>query len=77
MQTIQDIDGIKRNKEQICFVVKKKVAPSIEVPEKMKPVLEEFKEVVHDELPEELLPMRDNQHHGTSILHGCEELFLW
>jgi len=31
-------------------VVKEKVTPSIEVPEKMKPKLEKFKEVVHDEL---------------------------
>jgi len=45
-------------------MVKEKVAPSIEVPEKMKPMLEEFKTVVHDdELPEGLSPMRNIQHH--------------
>jgi len=37
----------------------KEVASSIEVPEKMKPGLEEFKRVVHDELLEGLPPMRD------------------
>jgi len=29
----------------------------------MKPMLEEFKRVVHDERPDELLPMRDIQCH--------------
>jgi len=29
----------------------------------MKPMLEEFKKVVHDELPERLPPMRDIPHH--------------
>jgi len=43
----------------IYFGGKKKVTPSIEVSEKMKPILEEFKRVVHDELPKELPPMRD------------------
>jgi len=40
-------------------VVKEEVTPSIEVPEKMKPILEELKRVVHDELPERLSPMKD------------------
>ena len=41
----------------------KEVGPSIEVSENMKPMLEEFKKVVHDELPDELPPIRDIQHH--------------
>jgi len=44
-------------------VVKEEVALSIEVPEMMKPMLEEFKIVVHDELPEGLQSMRDIHHH--------------
>jgi len=45
------------------LVVKKEVAPTIEVFEKMKPMLEEFKKAIHDELPEGLPPMKDIQHH--------------
>jgi len=44
-------------------VVKKEVAPSTEVPEKMKPMLKEFERVVHDELPGRLPPRRDIHHH--------------
>jgi len=33
----------------------------------MKPILEEFQRIVHDELPNELLPMRDIQHHINLI----------
>jgi len=54
-------------------VVKEEVAPSIEVPEKMKPMLEEFKEVAHDGLPKRLPPMRDIQHHCASIFHAFED----
>jgi len=44
-------------------VVKKKVIPPVEILEKMKPLLEKFKEVVHDEIPTRLPPMRGIQHH--------------
>ena len=44
-------------------MVKEEVAPSTEVPEKMKLMLEKFKRVVHDELPEGLPHIRDIQHH--------------
>jgi len=44
-------------------MVKKEVTLPTEIPEKMKPFLEKFKGVVHDELPEGLLPMRDIKHH--------------
>ena len=50
-------------KQRLALVIKEKVAPPIEVPEKMKLVLEEFKRVVHGELSEGLPPMRDIQHH--------------
>jgi len=42
----------------------------------MMPMLREFKEVLHDELPEGLPPMRDIQHHGAFILHGYEDPFM-
>jgi len=54
-------------------VVKEKVTLSIEVAEKMKPMLEEFKRVVQDELPEGLPPMRDIQHHLILFL---EQVYL-
>jgi len=44
-------------------MVKEEVAPSIEVSEKVKPMLEGFKRVVHDELPERLPSIKDIQHH--------------
>jgi len=44
-------------------VAKEEVAPSIEVSEKMKPMLEEIKRVVHNELSEGIPPMRDIQRH--------------
>ena len=45
------------------MIVKEEVGPSVEVPEKMKPILVEFQRIVHDELPDELPPMRDIQHY--------------
>jgi len=43
----------------------------------MKPLLREFKEVVHDELSEGLLSIWDIQHYGVSILHSFEDPFMW
>ena len=48
-------------------MVKKEVAPSVEIPEKMKPMLEEFKRVVYEEFPERLSPMRDISQHINLI----------
>jgi len=45
------------------LVVKKEVNSAIEVPEKKKPLLKKFQRIVHDELQDELPPMRDIQHH--------------
>jgi len=53
----------KETKQQFSLVVKEKVGATIEVPEKMKPMLEEFQRIVHDEFSDELPPMRDIQHH--------------
>jgi len=44
-------------------VVKEEVTPPTQIPEKMKPSLEEFKGVVHNKLPEGLPPMINIQHH--------------
>ena len=50
------------------MVVKEEVALSIEVPEKMQLMLEKFKRVVHDKLPEGLPSIRDIQLHIDLIL---------
>ena len=42
-------------KKRFTLVVKKEVSLYIEVPEKMKPMLEEFKKVVYDELQKDYL----------------------
>ena len=49
----------KETKQRVALVVKEEIPPLIEVPEKMKSMLEEFKRVVHDELSEGLPCMRD------------------
>ena len=49
----------KETKQQFALVVKEEVGPAIEVPEKMKPMLEEFQRIVHEQLPDEVPPMRD------------------
>ena len=54
---------LKETKQSFALIVKEVVAPSIEVSEKIKLMLEEFKRIVHNELPEGLPPTRDIQHH--------------
>jgi len=49
----------KETKQKFALVVKEEVTPPAEIPKKMRPLLEEFKGVMHDELPEGLQPMRD------------------
>ena len=49
--------------QQFSLVVKEEIGPAIEIPEKMKPMLKEFQRIIHDELPDELPPMRDIRHH--------------
>ena len=53
----------KETKQRFSLVVIEEVALSIEVSEKIKLMLEEFKRVVHDELLEGLPPMKDIQHY--------------
>ena len=53
---------------RFALVVKEEVTRTVRIPEKMKPLLEEFKGVVHDELPKGLPPMRDIQHYIDLIL---------
>ena len=48
----------KETKQQFALAVKEKIGPAIEVPEKMKPTLEEFQRIVCDELSDKLSPMR-------------------
>ena len=67
MQPRWVLGGIKRDKATICFGGQKRSHPSIEVPEKMKPIMEEFKRVVQEKLLERLPPMRDSQHHIDRI----------
>ena len=61
----------------ICFSCQRRSFSNPEISEKIEPLLEEHKRVVHDKLPEGLPPMRDIQHHGASILHGFEDPFMW
>ena len=58
----------KETRQQFALVVKEEVAPPIDIPEEMKPVLEEFKRILPPELPDGLPPMRDIQHHIDVIL---------
>ena len=53
----------KETKQIFALVVKEEVVPSIEVPEKLKPMLGEFKRIVHNDLPDKLSPISDIQHH--------------
>ena len=53
----------KATKQRFTLIVKDGVEPSVEVSEKMKPILEEFQRIVHDELLDELPPLRDIQYH--------------
>jgi len=51
----------KETKQRFSLAIKE-VTQTARIPDKMKPLLEEFKGVVHDELPEGLPPMKDIQH---------------
>ena len=57
----------KETKQQVALLVKEEVGPAIEVLDKMKPTLKEFQRIIHDKLRDELLPMRDIQHHVNLI----------
>ena len=53
----------KDTKKKFALIVKEEINSTIDVPGKMKPMLEEFQRIVHDKLLDELPPMRDIQHH--------------
>ena len=59
------VEGVKESREVHALIVKSvdDEMSGCDVPEVMKEVLEEFKEVVPDELPKGLPPLRDIQHH--------------
>jgi len=56
MQSRRVFCGIEGNKAKISLVVKEEVIISIEILEKMRPLLKEFKRVMHDELLKGLPP---------------------
>nr|GFC33511.1 putative reverse transcriptase domain-containing protein [Tanacetum cinerariifolium] len=45
------------------LLIGKEVSPNSEIPEAIFPLLEEFSDVFHDELPDALQPLYDIQHH--------------
>jgi len=57
----------KETKPRFVLVVKEEVTPPVKIFKKMRPLLEKFKRVVHNELPKELSPMRDTPHHNDLI----------
>ena len=67
---------LKETKWGFALIIKEKVSPTVEISEKMKPLLELFKEVMHDMFSEGLPPMRVIQHHGASIFHDFENPFM-
>ena len=54
--------------QRIALVVKKEHTQIARILEKIKPLLEELKRVIHDELPEELPPVRYTQYRIDLIL---------
>jgi len=72
MQSRRVLHGAKGNTARIALGI----FPTAEIPEKIELSLEEFNEVVHDELTKGLPPIRDIQHHGTSIRHNFKDPFL-
>ena len=63
MQLTQVLSGVQEDKATICFSSQREVGPAIKVPEKIQPMLEEFQRIIYDELPDEIPPIRDIQHH--------------
>ena len=61
----------KETKQQFALVVKE-VGPTIEVLKKMKPMLEEFQRIVHDELLKKLPPMNVIQYHIDLISEASQ-----
>jgi len=53
----------KETKQSLTLLVNKEVTPPAEIHEKVRPLLEESKRVVHDKLSKGLQSMRDISHH--------------
>ena len=53
------------------------VSPITEIPKEVNKSLDECKEVGHDELFEVSPTVEDIPHHGTSIIYGFEDPFIW
>ena len=54
----------KETKQRFALLIKEITQPT-KISEKRKPLLEEFKRVMHDELPDKLSPMRDPASHWS------------
>ena len=59
-------------KQRFALVVIEEVGPAIEVPKNMKPMLEEYQRIVHDEFLDEMQPMRDIQHY-IDLIYGVSD----
>jgi len=78
MQPKRVVGGVQRDKAMICFDSQRRDQPSNLSPEKMKPMLEEFQRIAHDELPDEPPPIKDIQHH-IDLIPGASlpDLSCW
>ena len=55
------VEEVKKSPE-VFLLIGRETTESVEIPEEVKPVLEEFRDVFPEELPTELPPLRDIQH---------------
>ena len=65
----------KETKQWVYLLVKEEVTPPTKVLEKIKSLLEESKSVIHDEIPEGLLPMKNIQPYFDFLLEQVYQSF--